>query len=96
MPNVAGIAGDQLHSFIQRIEHLEEEKKQLATDIKEIFSEAKGTGFDAKIMRQIIRERRRDPDDLQEEATLLDLYRQAIGGFETTPLGEYAFADAAE
>ena len=79
MADVAGVAGDRLKSFIERIERLEEEKKALAEDIKEVFAEAKGTGFDVKIMRQIIRIRKMDKDDLDEQETLLDVYRRALG-----------------
>jgi uncharacterized protein (UPF0335 family) len=79
MPDVGGIAGDRLKSFVERIERLEEEKKALANDIKEVYAEAKGTGFDTKIMRQIIRIRRMDKDDLDEQETLLDVYRRALG-----------------
>jgi uncharacterized protein (UPF0335 family) len=79
MPDVGGIAGDRLKSFIERIERLEEEKKALASDIKEVYAEAKGTGFDVKIMRQVIRLRRMDKDDLDEQETLLDVYRRALG-----------------
>ena len=79
MPDVGGIAGERLKSFIERIERLEEEKRTLAEDIKEVYAEAKGTGFDTKIIRQIIRIRKRDQDELDEEETLLDLYKRAIG-----------------
>jgi uncharacterized protein (UPF0335 family) len=79
MPDVGGIAGDRLKSFVERIERLEDEKKALANDIKEVYAEAKGTGFDTKIMRQIIRLRRMDKDDLDEQETLLDVYRRALG-----------------
>jgi uncharacterized protein (UPF0335 family) len=79
MPNVGGVAGDRLKSFIERIERLEEEKKALAEDIKEVFSEAKGVGFDVKIMRQIIRIRRMDEDDRDEQEALLETYLRAIG-----------------
>ena len=79
MANVGGIAGDRLKSFIERIERLEEEKKALAGDIKEVYSEAKGTGFDPKIMRQLIRIRRMDKDDLDEQESLLDVYKRALG-----------------
>ena len=79
MPDVGGIAGDRLKSFIERIERLEEEKRALAEDIKEVYAEAKGTGFDTRIMRQIIRLRKRDKDDLDEEETLLDVYKRALG-----------------
>ena len=79
MPDVGGIAGDRLRSFIERIERLEEEKKALAEDIKEVYAEAKGTGFDTKIMRQIIRIRKMDQDDLTEQESLLDVYKRALG-----------------
>jgi len=79
MPDVGGIAGERLKSFIERIERLEEEKKALAADIKEVYAEAKGTGFDTKIMRQVIRLRRMDKDDLDEQETLLDVYKRALG-----------------
>lgn len=79
MPDVGGIAGARLKSFIERIERLHEERRSLADNIKEVFAEAKGTGFDPKIMRMLLRERRMERDDLDEEQTLLDLYRRALG-----------------
>jgi uncharacterized protein (UPF0335 family) len=79
MADVGGIAGDRLKSFVERIERLEEEKKTLQADIKEVYAEAKGTGFDTKIMRQLIKIRKMDKDDLDEQETLLDLYKRAIG-----------------
>jgi uncharacterized protein (UPF0335 family) len=79
MADVGGIAGERLRSFIERIERLEEEKRTLAEDIKEVFAEAKGNGFDTKIMRQIIKIRRMDKDDLDEQETLLDIYMRALG-----------------
>jgi len=79
MPDVAGIAGEQLRAFIERIERLEEEKRTLSADIKEVYAEAKGSGFDTNIMRQIIRIRRMDQDDVDEQETLLDVYKRALG-----------------
>jgi len=79
MPEVGGIAGERLKSFIERIERLEEEKRALAEDIKEVYSEAKGVGFDVKTIRQIVRIRRQDQDDLDEQEALLDTYMRAIG-----------------
>jgi len=79
MSDVGGIAMDRLRSFIERIERLEEEKKGLQDDIKEVYAEAKGTGFDAKIMRQIVRLRKMDKADLQEQEAILELYKQALG-----------------
>jgi len=79
MTDVGGIAGDRLKSFVERIERLEEEKKALANDIKEVYAEAKGSGFDTKIMRQVIRLRRMDKDDLDEQDALIDVYKRALG-----------------
>ena len=79
MPDVGGIAGAQLKSFIERIERLEEEKRALSGDIKEVYAEAKGTGFEPKIMRQIIKLRKMDKEEVDEEESLLDLYKRALG-----------------
>ncbi len=74
-----GIAADRLRSLIERIERLEEERKALGGDIKDIFAEAKSAGFDVKVIRQIIRIRRQEPAEVQEHETLLDVYRRALG-----------------
>ena len=74
-----GIAGEQLDSFVQRIERLEEEKASLAADIKEIYAEAKGMGFDTKILRQLISLRKKEDHERKEMEELLDLYKRAIG-----------------
>jgi len=79
MAEVGGIAVERLRSFIERIERLEEEKAALAADVREVYGEAKSTGFDVKIMRQVIRLRKMDRDDRQEQEHLLDLYKQALG-----------------
>jgi uncharacterized protein (UPF0335 family) len=79
MPDVGGVAGEQLKSFIERIERLEEEKRALSGDIKEVYAEAKGTGFEPKVMRQIIKIRKMDKEELDEEESLLDLYKRALG-----------------
>ena len=76
---VGGIAGDRLRSLIERIERLEEERKALGSDIKDIFAEAKSAGFDVKVMRQLISMRKKEPAEVEEAETLLDLYRRAIG-----------------
>jgi len=75
---VGGIAAEQLRSFVERIERLEEEKTNIASDIKDVYAEAKSSGFDTKIMRQIVRMRKMDRDDLAEQDELLELYRRAI------------------
>ena len=76
---VGGIAADRLRSIIERVERLEEERKALADDIKDIFAEAKSAGFEVKVIRQIIRIRKQEPADVEELETLLDLYRRALG-----------------
>ena len=74
----SGFAKDQLKSFINRIERLEEERAALSADIREVYSEAKGNGFDTKIMRQVIRMRKLDKADFQEQEAMLDLYLTAM------------------
>lgn len=86
--SIGGIAGDRLRSFIERIERLESEKRELAADIKEVYAEAKGTGFDTKTIRRIVKERTRDHDDVEE--ALYALYKRALGEFVSTPLGAAA------
>jgi uncharacterized protein (UPF0335 family) len=76
---VGGIAADRLWSIIDRTERLEEERKALASDIKDIMAEAKSAGFDVKVIRQILRIRKQEPADVEEQEALLDLYRRALG-----------------
>jgi len=73
------VQGDQIKSFIERIERLEEEKRETATDIKEVYAEAKSNGYDVKILRKIVARRRRDADEVAEEEAIFDLYLQSIG-----------------
>lgn len=73
------IAAGQLRAFIERIERLEEEKRTIADDIKEVYLEAKGTGFDTKAVRSIIKLRKKDRAQRQEEEAILDLYKAALG-----------------
>ena len=82
MSDVGGIAAERLKSFVERIERLEEEKRGLQEDIKEVYAEAKGTGFDTKIIRQIIRLRKMDKADRQEQEAILELYKEALGMVE--------------
>ena len=70
---------DRLRLLIERIERLEEEKKGIADDIRDVYAEAKAVGYDAKIMRQVIRLRKMQPDDRREMETVLDLYKAALG-----------------
>ena len=74
-----GIAADRLRSIVERIERLEEERKALANDIKDIYAEAKSAGFDVKVLRQLITTRRKQASEVEEQETLLDVYRRALG-----------------
>ena len=74
-----GVAAERLRSFIERVERLEEEKANIMNDIKEVFAEAKGEGYDVKILRQIVRIRKMDRAERQEQEALLDLYLSALG-----------------
>jgi uncharacterized protein (UPF0335 family) len=83
MENIAsgsgGVAADRLRSFIERVERLEEDKAAIMTDIKEVYAEAKGEGYDTKILRQVIRIRKMDRAERQEQEAILDLYLSALG-----------------
>ena len=74
-----GVGGDQLRALIERIERLEEEKKAISEDIKEVYGEAKGGGFDVKTIRQIVRIRKLDANDRMEQEAILDTYMHALG-----------------
>ena len=73
------VAQDQLRAFIERIERMEEEKKAIADDIKEIYAEAKGNGFDTKALRTIVRMRKMDSDERREQEEVLETYMHALG-----------------
>ncbi len=76
---MADATDDRLRLLIERIERLEEEKKGIADDIRDVYSEAKAVGYDTKIMRQIVRLRKMQPDDRREMETILDVYKAALG-----------------
>ena len=78
MTDTVGIAGDRIRSFVERIEHIDEEIKALNEAKKEIFAEAKGDGFDVKVLKEIIRLRKQDKDERDEHESLLDLYLRAM------------------
>jgi len=78
MADIGGVAGERLKSFVERVERLEDEKHALAEDIKEVYAEAKSSGFDIKILRQIIRLRKMDENDRSEMETLLEVYKRAL------------------
>jgi uncharacterized protein (UPF0335 family) len=79
MDNSQTVAAGQLRAFIERIERLEEDKKNIAEDIKEVYAELKGTGFDTKAVRTIIRLRKQDKAEREEAESILDLYMTALG-----------------
>ncbi len=74
-----GVAADRLRSIIERVERLEEERKALGSDIRDIFTEAKSAGFDVKVVKQLIKLRKQEPAEVEEQETLLDIYRRALG-----------------
>lgn len=78
MADKGGIAADRLRSFVERIEQLETDRTAIATDVREVLSEAKSAGFDVPTIRQVVRLRRMDQQDLQERDALLDLYRDVM------------------
>jgi uncharacterized protein (UPF0335 family) len=83
-------AKEQLRSIIERIERLEEEKKTIADDIRDVYAEAKGNGFDVKALRTIVRLRKQDANERAEQETILETYMQALGMLAGTPLGDSA------
>ncbi len=83
-----GTAAQQLRGFIERIERLEEEKRSVADDIKSVYAEAKARGYDSKVMRRVVADRRMDRREREEMEALVDLYRHALGMDGDTPLGE--------
>jgi uncharacterized protein (UPF0335 family) len=85
MTDTVGIAGDRIRSFVERIEHIDEEIKALNEGKKEVFSEAKGEGFDVKVLKEILRLRKQDKDERNEHESLLDLYLRAMQAAETQP-----------
>ena len=86
----SAVNAGQLRAFCERIEKLEEEKRSIADDIKDVYAEAKGTGFDAKILRKVVALRKMDRDKRAEEEAVLDCYLAALGMLVGTPLGDAA------
>ena len=78
-PDSYNVAADELRQFIERIEQLDAEKRDLAEQQKEVMAEAKGRGYDTKVMRKVIALRKRKPDDIAEEEAILDMYKSALG-----------------
>ncbi|MDZ7823145.1 MAG: DUF2312 domain-containing protein [Ahrensia sp.] len=79
MSDVQGVASDQLRAFVERIERLEEEKKTISDDIKDVYGEAKGNGFDTKVLRKVVSLRKQDMNERLEHEAVLDLYLHALG-----------------
>ena len=77
--NAFAVTADELRQFVERYEHLEAEKKDIADQQKEVMAEAKGRGYDTKVIRKLIAERKRNADDLAEEQAVLELYKEALG-----------------
>lgn len=75
----SGLSADRLRSIVERVERLTDERKAIASDIKDIFAEAKSAGFDTKVLRQVIADRAKDAAELEEQETLRDVYRRALG-----------------
>ena len=84
------MAADRLKSIVERIERLEEERKNLQADIKIIFAEAKSAGFDTKVLRMVIASRKKDQAEWEEQQALLETYMKALGQLADTPLGKAA------
>jgi uncharacterized protein (UPF0335 family) len=89
-----GMINNHLKAIVERIEKLEDEKSALALDIKEIYMEAKSNGFDIKILRKVIANRKKDQNKLAEETLLIATYETALGPLATTPLGQAAIKKA--
>lgn len=85
--SIPNIPADRLKSIVERIERLEEEKRGTANDIKEVYAEAKGAGFDVKVLRKLIADRKQDVNDLDDFETVLATYKRALGMLSDTPLG---------
>jgi uncharacterized protein (UPF0335 family) len=96
MSKVGGIDADKLRSYIERIERLEEERRSLAADIKDIKAEAKSSGFDVKVINALLKERRMDAAEVERIEVEKDVYRRALGMMADTPLGESALERVAQ
>ena len=90
MTDPVGIAGDRTRSFVERIEQLDTELQEINEQKKEVFSEAKGEGFDVKVLKEIIRLRKQDKDERDEHETLLDVYMRAMESISPAPVAEAA------
>jgi uncharacterized protein (UPF0335 family) len=90
MSDSVGVAGDRIRSFVERIEQLDTELQETNEQKKKVFAEAKGEGFDVKVLKEIIRLRKQDKDEQDEHETLLDVYMRAMDSAEPAPIAEAA------
>lgn len=90
MSDIGNNAAKDLASIIERIERLEQEKKQISADITDIYKESKGRGYDAAALKEIVRMRREDPDKREARESMVDVYLRALNGWDSTPLGQAA------
>lgn len=88
------LANDQLKAFVERIERLEEEKKTISDDIRDVYAEAKGTGYDVTALRAVIKLRKQEPTERNEQQAILETYMHALGMLADTPLGQAAIKRA--
>ena len=95
-PGHNSVAGDRLKSFVERIERLNEEKRALVEDVREVFIEVKSAGFEVKAVRAIIRERAQDADDLKEHLAIVEIYKRSLGMLADTALGQAAIERVAK
>ena len=86
------VTAGELRQFIERFERLDQEKKDIADQQKGVLAEARARGYDVKVLRKLIALRKKDPAVVAEEEAILDLYREALSGWHTSPLGQYAAA----
>ena len=87
MTTLGSNSSNQLKSFVERVERLSEEKKSIADDIKDVYAEAKSNGYDVKALREVVKLRKRDKDELQAFEETVETYRHALGDFASTDLG---------
>ena len=92
--NSKRFAKDQLKAFVERVERLEEEKATIASDIRDVYAEAKSTGFDVKALRTIVRMRKQDADERRQHEAILETYMHALGMLADLPLGQAAIERA--
>ncbi len=95
MQTIGDNAAARLRSLVERIERLETEKRERAEDIKDIYAEAKSSGFDPKTLRKLVSDRRKEPAEVEEQEALLEVYRRALGEYASTPLGDAAMKKVA-